>query len=239
MNTQDFPRKAQSLSISGIQGPVTAPSQMKENQKSEFQVIHTLHLTEPLYIVEKHKESRNFEHFQLEYPKSSTLQDESKTHTPKFEKFRQINVAYYILDACMHWIHTCVTQNTQNLYPFYANHAPSAHLKTTQEEFSQSNCSCKILNQFEPVLASAELQKILKFPTFTTNFTHCYFEFLKDFYIFRISGPSGSIWYEWLQDSFSINGEKYCPQEMVVSIQFILHGNPCNSLINNIKTIFL
>ena len=79
MNTQDLSRKAQISSISRIQGPVTAPSQMKENQKSEFRVIRTLHLTELLYIVEKHKKSRNYEHFQFENPKSSTLQDESKS----------------------------------------------------------------------------------------------------------------------------------------------------------------
>ena len=34
-------------------GSVTAPSQMKENQSSEFQAFPTVHLTEPLYIVEK------------------------------------------------------------------------------------------------------------------------------------------------------------------------------------------
>ena len=227
------------MSISRIQGPVTGPSQMKENQNSEFRVICTLHVTEPLYIVEKHEKSRNFKHFQLENLISSTLQDESKTHTLKCKKFIQINAALYILDACMHWIHTCVTRNTCNSYPFYTNHAPSAHLKTTQEEFSQSNCSCKNLNQFEPVLASTEFTKNLKFQTFSTNFTHFYFEFLKDFYTFRIPGPSGSFCYQQLKDSSSINGKKYCLQEMVVSIQFLLHSNPHNSLINNIKTIFL
>ena len=79
----------------------------------------------------------NFEHFQLENPKSSTLQDKSKIHTLKFEKFRQINVALYILDICMDWTHTCVTRNTQNLNPFCVNHASSAHLKTTQEDIFQ------------------------------------------------------------------------------------------------------
>ena len=121
---------------------------MKENQKSEFQVIHTLHPIEVLYIVEKHKKSRNFEHFQLENPKYSTLQDESETYTPKFEKVRQINAALYILDACMHWIHTCVTGNTQNLYPFCVNHAPSAHLETTQEDIFPEQLQ---LQKSEPV----------------------------------------------------------------------------------------
>ena len=90
----------------------------------------------------------------------------------------------------------------------------------------------------EPVIASAESTKNLKFPTFSTTFTHFYFEFLKDFYIFRISEPQESFWYQWLQDSSSINKEKYCPQEMVISIQFLLHSNLCDSLINNIKPFF-
>ena len=108
--------------------------------------------------------------------------------------------------------------------------------------FSQGNCSSKIqtsFNQFQPVLASAEFMKNLKFPNFSTNFTHFYSELLKYFYIFRISGHSGSFWYQQLQDSSNINGEKYCPQEMFILICFLLHSNPCNSLINNIKTIFL
>ena len=141
-------RKAQISSISRIQGPVTAPSWTKENRKSEFQIIHTLHLTKPLYIVEKHKKSRNFEHFQLENPNSSTLQNESNTHTPNFKKLGQINAALYILDTCMHWIHTCVIRNTQNSYPFYANHATSAYLKTTQEDIFPEQLQ---LQKSEPV----------------------------------------------------------------------------------------
>ena len=94
MNTHDFLRKAGSSSISRIQGPVTAPSWMKENQNLEFRVIRTLHLTELLYIVEKHQKIRNFEHLQLENLKSSTPQDESKTHTPKFKKFRKLTQLY-------------------------------------------------------------------------------------------------------------------------------------------------
>ena len=154
-----------------------------------------MHLIKPLYIAEKHKKSRNFEHFQLENLKSSTLQDKSKTHTPKF---RQIDAALYILDTCMHWIHTCVTTNTQNSYPFYANHAPSAHLKTIQEEFSQSNCRCKNLNQFEAVLVSAEFMKNLKFPTFGTSNAN----FQK---IFIFSGSLDP------QDHFGTNGSRIHP----------------------------
>ena len=44
---------------------------------------------------------------------------------------------------------------------------------------------------------------------------------------------------QWLQESSSIKGEKYCPQEMIVSIQFLLHINLHDLLINNIKAIFL
>ena len=67
MNTQDFPRKARSSSMSRIQGPVTAPSWMKENQNSEFRVIHILHLTKLLYIVET-QEKQEFQAFPAQKP---------------------------------------------------------------------------------------------------------------------------------------------------------------------------
>ena len=134
-----------------------------------------------------------------------------KAHIQKFGKFRQIN-------ACMHWIHTCVTRNAQSSYPFCVNHALSAHLKTTQEDIFPGQLQLQKLNQLKPVLASAEFIKNLKFPTFCINFIHFLFEFLKDFYIFRILGPSVSFWYQQLNYSFSVNEEKYCLQEMVVSI---------------------
>ena len=66
MNTQDFPMKVQSSSISRVQGPVTASSQMKENQNSEFQVIHIMHLTKP-YIVET-QEKQAFQAFPAQKP---------------------------------------------------------------------------------------------------------------------------------------------------------------------------
>ena len=69
----------------------------------------------------------------------------------------------------MHWIHT---RNTPNSYPFCINHAPSAHLKTTQEEIFPGQLQLQKLNQFKPVLASAKFTKNLKFPTFSINFTH-------------------------------------------------------------------
>ena len=83
------------MNFADFQDPVTAPSRMKEKQKSEFQVICTVHLTEPLYIVEKHKKSGNFKHFQLENPKSSTLQDESKSTLRNFinlDRLRQLYI---------------------------------------------------------------------------------------------------------------------------------------------------
>ena len=118
-------------------------------------------------------------------------------------------------------------------------HPLSSSQDHLRRKFSQDHPKVQKLNQFIPVLALAELTKNLKFSTFCINFTQFCFEFLKEFYIFRISGPSGSFWYQWLQDSSSINEEKYCSKEIAVSIQFLLHSNLCDSLINNIKTIFL
>ena len=120
---------------------------------------------------------------------------------------------------------------------FHINHTHSAHPRPPKTNFSQDHL--KKLSQFKPVLASGKNLKNLKFPPFYTNLTHFYFKFLKDFYIFGIYGPSGSLWYLQIQDSSSINREKYCLQEMVVLIQFLLHSNHHNSLINNIKIIFL
>ena len=110
-------------------------------------------------------------------------------------------------EACKFW-HFCI------------NHTHSAHPKTTQEEIFPGPSQLQKLNQFKPVLASGKNLKNLKFPPFHTNFTHFYFEFLKDFYIFRIHGPSGLLWYLWIQDSSSINREKYCPQEIVYQFDF-------------------
>ena len=96
-----------------------------------------------------------------------------------------------------------------------------------------------IWNQLKPVLESSLLMKMAKIPTLNTDFIHFQLKFIKDFYISRILGCPRSLWCQWLQDSSSIKGEKYCPQEMVVSIQFCLHINLRDLLINNIKTIFL
>ena len=82
-----------------------------DKRKSEVRILSNSY-NAPKPTITHHRKtqkSMNFEHFQLENPKSSTLQDESKTHTPKFKKFGQINAALYILDACMHQIHTDVT----------------------------------------------------------------------------------------------------------------------------------
>ena len=54
---QNFPGKTRILLISKIQGPFTAPSQMKGNQKSEFQAFPPVHLIKPLYIVENSRKT--------------------------------------------------------------------------------------------------------------------------------------------------------------------------------------
>ena len=53
--------------------------------------------------------------------------------------------------------------------------------------------------------------KMVKIPTLKAKFTHFYLKLLKYFYIFRILRCPGSSWCNWLQDSSSIKGEKYCP----------------------------
>ena len=60
-------------------------------------------------------------------------------------------------------------------------------LWTTQVEIFPGPIQLQKLNQFKPVLVSDNLMKNLKFPTSHINFTHFHLEFLKDFYIFRIS----------------------------------------------------
>ena len=113
---------------------------------------------------------------------------------------------------------TPVYTETREFRHSCVNHTHSTHPKTTQEETFPGPSQLQKLNQFKPVLASGKNPKNLKFSTFNTIFTHFYFKFLKDFYIFRIHGPSGSLWYPRIKDSSSINRDKYCPQEMVVSI---------------------
>ena len=132
-----------------------------------------------------------------------------------------------------------VYAETHEICTLLCKPCPLSSSQTTQEEIFPGSSQAAKLNQFKPVFTSVKLMKSLKFPMFCINFTHFWFEFLKDFYIFRISGPSGSFWYQQLQDSSSINEEKYCSQEMVISTQFLLHNNLHISLINNIKIIFL
>ena len=129
-------------------------------------------------------------------------------------------------------------QNSTKFILFHVNHAAFGSSWTTQVEIFPGPSQLQKLNQFKPVLASGKFMKNLNFPTSCINFTHFYFEFLKDFYIFRISGPSGSLWYQWLQDSSSIHWVRNCPQEMVVSLNFLMHSNLHNSLNNNIKPFF-
>ena len=108
-----------------------------------------------------------------------------------------------------------------------------------RRNFPRTTAAAKT-DQFKPVLASAESIKNLKCPNFSTNFTHFCFEFLKDFYIFRISGCPGSFWYQWLQDSSSINEKNIAPRKWSYQFDFyciviyVIHR-----LIIFIKTIFL
>ena len=135
----------------------------------------------------------------------------------------------------MHWKHTCVYRSMQVSAFLRKPHPLSSSQDHPRRNFPRTISAAKA----EPVLVSGKILKNLKFPPLCTNLhklLHFYLEFLKDFYIFRIHGPSGSLWHPWIQDSSSINREIYCPQEMVVSIQFLLHSNLCDSLINNIKT---
>ena len=60
-------------------------------------------------------------------------------------------------------------------------------------------------DDLEPVLTSFGIitfDENVQFQTFCTNLTHFYYDFLKDFYIFRISGSSGS---------FGTNGSRIHP----------------------------
>ena len=138
-----------------FQDPGTSYSTLMDKRKSDVRILSNLiliNLTEPLYIVEKHKKSRNFEHFQLENPKSSTLQDESKTHTPKFEKFGQINAALYFI--CLYSLDSNLSNLKQMKFiPILCKPHPFSPqlISILPKIFSQSNCSCKNLNQFEPV----------------------------------------------------------------------------------------
>ena len=130
-------------------------------------------------------------------------------------------------------------QKHMKFIPFYINLTPLSLSQTTQEEIFPGPSQLQKLNQLKPVLASAKSTKNLKFSNFCTNFTHFKFEFLTIFYIFRISEPSGSFLYQCSRIHPVLMEKRYCPQEMIISIQFLLLSNLGIPLINNIKTIFL
>ena len=117
-----------------------------------------------------------------------------------------------ILDACMHWKHTCVYRNMQGLV---FSHKPCP--LSSSQDHPRGNfpgpSQLQKLNQFQPVLVSGKNLKNLKFSPFCTNFTHFYFEFLKIFIFSESMDP---------QDHYGTHGsriqDKCCPQEMVVSI---------------------
>ena len=137
----------------------------------------------------------------------------SKTMNPVLQVMNQIlksKIQMYvsqlpISDICMDLApHLCMQKHV-NFSPLHINHAHLGSSQTTHEDIFPEPSQLQKLNQFKPVLASGKILKNLKFPTFCTNLTHFYYKFLKDFYIFRILGPSGSLWYQWIQDSSSIS----------------------------------
>ena len=68
---RDFTGNNANFTPCGFQGPVTAPSRMKDIQQAEFQAVQKIALNEPLYIVET-QYTMNFEQFQLQNLVSST-----------------------------------------------------------------------------------------------------------------------------------------------------------------------
>ena len=111
---QNLTGKMQTSSVSRIQGPVTAPSWMKKNQKSEFRAFPILHLTEPLYIILYSRKAGILSISSLKTlnPVSSVM---NQILHSEIQLFQRVNTVLSILDAFMHWIHTCVCRN---LYPF-------------------------------------------------------------------------------------------------------------------------
>ena len=170
---------------------------MKDIQEIEFQAFHSLlHLAEPLYIVEPSK-IMNFELFKLKNCVSKTQNLKLKFNVQNLDICMQLILKLSILDTCMHWKHTCVYRNMQVLAFSHKPRPLSSSQDHPRRNFPRTTGPSQLqkLNQFKPVLASGKNLKNLKFPPFHTNFTHFYFEFLKDFHIFRIHGPSGSLWY--------------------------------------------
>ena len=111
MEPRDLSGIMQILCISRIQGPSAAPLRMKDIQEIEFQAFHSLlHLPEPLYIVEPSK-IMNFKLFKLKNRVSRTQNLELKFNVQNSDICMQLILKLSILDACMHWKHTCVYRN--------------------------------------------------------------------------------------------------------------------------------
>ena len=129
----------------------------------------------------------------------------NKILSPKFGHVQTINTQLSLV-RCLYALYPaqCMQEKCE-IQTFHINHAHLSLSQTTQEEIFPGPSQLQKLNQFKLILASGKNLKNLKFPTFNTIFTHFYCEFLKDFYIFRISGSSGSFWYKRLQDSSGIS----------------------------------
>ena len=159
---------------------------MNKNLESDFRVIPPIALNQTFIHLRK---SRKSGILNISSPGSLYPVPQAMNKNPESKTFRHL----YAL------IHTSL-QKSKKFIPFYVNHAPSGSSWTTQVEIFPGPSQ---LQKAELVLVSGKFMKNLKFPTSRIYFTHFHFEFLKDFYTFRISGPSGSLWYQWLQDSSS------------------------------------
>ena len=130
-----------------FQDPGTSYSTLTDERKLELRISSYLYITpnQPIIHCRKCQKSRNFKHFQLKNLKSSTPQDESTAHILKFEKFGQINAALYISDACMHWIHTCVTRNTHEIHTQFTQTMPPQLIsRPPKKNFPRATAAAKI-----------------------------------------------------------------------------------------------
>ena len=107
----DLTRITQILSPFRLQGPFPAPSWMKNIQQAEFQVIPTIVLIRPLYIV--HNETTlNFEVFSTRKADIQCADGGIKIFSPKFGP-QLMNLS--ILDVRMQNAHTLQATDVQIL----------------------------------------------------------------------------------------------------------------------------
>ena len=95
----DLTRIIRISSLSRLQGPAPAPSQMKDIQQAEYQVFPTAALISPLYIIDS-ETNMNFEVFCTRKLITSMLTEELKSFQKSDQKLT-INITPQILDVCM------------------------------------------------------------------------------------------------------------------------------------------